>query len=216
MISKPPQILNMKENPDLESLSGISNEAIIKATEHDWPEWMDYLENKKASDLSHKEIVVLLHEDGGLENAWWGQTITNTYEKYIGRRKTGEMETGFQIGVQKSFPIPLEDAWELITSADGMQIWLGDAVELKEKSGYETRDGITGEIRVIKPESHIRMTWKLQDWDKESTLQIRVTPRANGTAINFHQEGLKKESMREEMRYFWKDKLKLLIEFAGQ
>ncbi|MBP2031159.1 uncharacterized protein YndB with AHSA1/START domain [Methanohalophilus levihalophilus] len=206
----------MKTNTDLEALSGISNEAIIKATEHDWVKWMDYLDSTHASDLPHKEIVALLQDDGGLGNAWWGQTITNTYEKYIGRRKTGEMETGFQIGVQKSFSIPLEDAWELITSAEGMKIWLGDAVKLEEKAVYETKDGITGEIRIFKPDSHIRMTWKLPDWDKESTLQLRVIPKANSTAITFHQEGLKKESMREEMRQFWKEKLKLLSEFAGQ
>lgn len=45
--------------------------------------------------------------------------------KMIGQTKT----VGFQVGIRRTFPISQEKAWELVTSEDGLKLWLGKVTE---------------------------------------------------------------------------------------
>jgi len=48
-------------------------------------------------------------------------------DRIIGQTKG----TGFQVGVRRSFSISQEDAWNLLTSPDGLNLWLkGKALAL--------------------------------------------------------------------------------------
>ena len=52
--------------------------------------------------------------------------------------------------------------------------------------------------------SHIRMKWRLPEWEEPSIVQIRVLRAAGGrTTVAFHQEGLKDRSAREAMLSRW-------------
>jgi uncharacterized protein YndB with AHSA1/START domain len=118
--------------------------------------------------------------------------------------------TGFQIGVRRTFPINVEKAWDLITSAKGIKIWLGETSSFSLQIGqqYVTEDRISGEIRVINQFQNIRLTWKKENWVKSSTLQIRTIPNGKDkTTFSFHQENLLDISIREEMKNRWEDVL---------
>lgn len=114
-------------------------------------------------------------------------------------------DTGYQIGVRRTFPISLEDAWRHLTSPDGVQRWLGldDSFEWLEGSAYELGDGTTGELRVFKPLSHIRITWHPPGWPRASTIQIRIIPKGEKSVIAFHQEHLPGPEAREQRRMFF-------------
>lgn len=115
-------------------------------------------------------------------------------------------DTGFQIGVRKVFPISLEQAWRLITSREGVKIWLGDVEDFHLAKGqlYQTKDGIMGEVRVVNPRENIRLTWQPRKWSQASTIQVRVIPNSREkTVISFHQEKLHDETEREQMRQHW-------------
>lgn len=75
----------------------------------------------------------------------------------IGKTKT----VGYQLGIRKTFPIQLEEAWDFMFSEDGLKIWLGPIEEiphlLKE---IKTQDGYIGKIRLLEPYSHLRMLWQ--------------------------------------------------------
>lgn len=125
--------------------------------------------------------------------------------KQIGLTKN----TGYQVGARRTFNIALEDAWNFILSEAGCSIWLGD-VELKDLAPgdtYKLDNNISGEIRVLKPLSHLRMTWQPADWKKASTIQLRVIANAKRTTIAFHQENLPDSSAREQRLLFYKDVL---------
>ncbi len=137
--------------------------------------------------------------------------------KPIGKTK----DVGFQFGLQKTFPISEKRAWEFMFSDEGLKIWLGDLkdkLEIKEEN--QTKDGIIVFIRVLKPNSHIRMNWKKKDWDNNSTLQVRVIGKSeNKTTISFHQEKLTDSNQREEMKRYWNkkmDKINSEIGITGQ
>ena len=115
-------------------------------------------------------------------------------------------DTGFQIGVRKSYPLSLEQAWSLITSPEGIRLWLGESKDFYLAKGrrYQTMDGTSGEVRVVNPQENIRLTWQPKSWGQASTLQIRVIPSGKDkTVIAFHQEKLSGPEEREQMRQHW-------------
>ncbi|OXS68741.1 ATPase [Lysinibacillus sp. KCTC 33748] len=130
--------------------------------------------------------------------------------KIIGQTKTVE----FQVGVRRMFPIAQEEAWNLVTSQDGLNVWLGESmfIILEPGQNYITKLG-SGEIRVVKPLQQLRLTWQKVGWDKASTVQVRIIPGAsNKTTISFHQEKLSNQNVREEMKKYWQKVLTELKE----
>ncbi|WP_053373157.1 SRPBCC domain-containing protein [Paenibacillus sp. FJAT-27812] len=117
---------------------------------------------------------------------------------------------GFQIGVRRTFPISQEQAWALLISPVGLKLCLGDISDLKLEVGhpYTTKEGIFGELRVVKPLHQLRMTWQRKTWESPSTVQIRIIPNpksAGKTVISFHQEKLKDANERENMKRYWEE-----------
>ena len=70
---------------------------------------------------------------------------------------------------------------------------------------YKTEDGTEGKIKILKPSSHIRLTWKKQDWTNISALQTRVINAKDKTTISFYQEKLLDSTQRNEMRDHWSE-----------
>ncbi|MFC5448450.1 SRPBCC family protein [Paenibacillus aestuarii] len=117
---------------------------------------------------------------------------------------------GFQIGVRRSLPVTRQAAWQLLTSPQGRKLWLGEAADMDFVTGeaYATKDGASGAIRVVKPLEQLRLTWQPGEWQKASTIQIRLLPATAGkTTISFHQENLADESCREAMKLRWEQAL---------
>ena len=69
-----------------------SDEAVRRATGRTWDEWIRWLDERGAAGMSHKQIVALLREQGGVESGWWQQTVTAGYEVAKGRRVEGVAE----------------------------------------------------------------------------------------------------------------------------
>ena len=129
-----------------------------------------------------------------------------TEQHIIGKTK----DTGFQIGVRKTFPISLEQAWKLITSREGIKLWLGEGIDfhLVKGQSYQTTDGARGEVCVVNPRENIRLTWQPPEWAQASTIQVRVIPGGREkTVISFHQEKLSNADEREKMRQRWEKAL---------
>jgi uncharacterized protein YndB with AHSA1/START domain len=132
----------------------------------------------------------------------------------VGKTKT----QGWEIGVRRTFPITTEQAWELLMTTPGLDVWLGEGAELtlKKHAKYETEDGTTGEVRSFREGDLIRVTWQPPQWEFASTLQIRVVPASKGATIVIHHEKLDIDNgdQREQMRDRWSgvlDKFETLI-----
>ncbi|UII29720.1 ATPase [Fulvivirga ulvae] len=113
-------------------------------------------------------------------------------------------DVGYQFGKRKTFELSLEDAWEFMFYKKGLDIWLGTlpgGLELLQP--FQTKEGIVGKLRLMKPFSHIRMAWAKQEWDNTSTLQVRLIKAKYGTTICFHQENLLDKAQRAEMKIYW-------------
>ncbi len=121
--------------------------------------------------------------------------------KVVGQTK----DAGFQIGVRKTFAVPVQTGWNFLFSEAGVSTWLGkinfESLELHKP--YKTKEGIQGKVNVFKPGSHIRLTWKPKHWTNTSVLQIRVIPSKEKTTISFHQDKLLDSNQRDEMKKYW-------------
>ena len=121
-------------------------------------------------------------------------------------------DAGFQIGARKTFVVSPQRAWATLTSPAGVQLWLGDVVDFQLVPGhvYKARDGAVGEVRVVQPGDHFRMTWQPKLWQKASTIQVRVMPSGEKTVISFHQDNLAGPSERKQMYLHWQKVLQEL------
>jgi uncharacterized protein YndB with AHSA1/START domain len=136
-------------------------------------------------------------------------------EKPVGLTKSA----GFQIGVRRTLPITSEKAWELLFSQEGLKIWLGDLSSLPLQKGerYKTQQGVSGEIRVVRPKEQLRMTLQKKNWTYASTCQIRLIPKSTGkTTISFHQENLDSAAEREEMKLHWEEVLQSFTDISAE
>lgn len=122
-------------------------------------------------------------------------------------RPTGHTKgVGWEIGVSRTVPYPLEQVWDFLTSSAGSKVWLGAGVRCLDEPGtaYETDTGTAGEIRSFRPRDRVRLTWRPVDWDHDSTVQVAVTPAAGDrTMLRFHQERLADAAEREQQRVHW-------------
>ncbi len=137
----------------------------------------------------------------------------NSSSQQVGQTK----DAGFQIGVRRTIDTTPQDAWALLTSLEGLQLWLGDVDPLRFEEGemYQTSDGTTGRIRVVNPGGHLRVTWQPPTWPRPSTIQIRLIPNKSKTVISFHQEHLHSAKEREQMQERWQhvlNKLRQILE----
>ncbi|WP_308638411.1 SRPBCC domain-containing protein [Paenibacillus silvisoli] len=130
-------------------------------------------------------------------------------------KQVGQTQTsGFQVGVRRTFPLAVEEAWALITSSVGTAIWLGEGASVTVEKGesFQSDEGISGEFTTVNPLVNIRLTWKRGNWDKPSILQIRtISNGEHETTISFHQEKLADPSIREEMKAHWEEVLQRLM-----
>lgn len=121
--------------------------------------------------------------------------------KIVGQTK----DAGFQIGVRKTFAVPVQTVWDFLFSEKGLSIWLGkiSLENFELGKSYKTNKKIEGKVNVFKPNSHIRLTWKPKYWTNTSALQIRVIPSKEKTTISFHQDKLLDSKQRGEMKEYW-------------
>lgn len=191
-----------------DKINKVSSEAVKKATNKDWDKWLTLLDKAGAKKWSHKEIVAHLDKKYALQ-PWWQQMVSVGYEHARGKRLVGEtLNTGFQIGVQKTVDLPQKKAWKVLTSKEGIAAIFGvrEKFILKKGATFESEGGITGEIRVITSGEKIRLIWKLPKWEKSSILQIWLIENDSGkTSVRFHQENLPTLADRESMRMHWQE-----------
>ncbi len=186
-----------------------SDEAVLAATGKNWQTWFGILNQNGAAEKTHKEIAAWLISAGWLaeSQAWWAQGITVAYEYEIGRRVLGEtQDAGFNMGIQRTFPLSAEKIWLFLTSEKGLPLWLGGVssnFSLEKGSAYETANGTRGEIRSVEPAQRLRLTWQPPDWQQKSTLQLYLLQKGENTSLRFHHEGLKDSAQREKMKAHW-------------
>jgi uncharacterized protein YndB with AHSA1/START domain len=115
-------------------------------------------------------------------------------------------DSGWQAGMRRTLPIPPEDAWDFLLSPRIVSLWLGesDKAELEKGKEFHLSDETQVKIVVLKPDSHLRLRWKPVDYQRPSTLQVRLIPSGKRTVFAFHQENLPSAQERQKRLDFFR------------
>jgi uncharacterized protein YndB with AHSA1/START domain len=194
----------------------VTTESVLKCTGKNWASWVQILERAGARGLTHKEIVAFLKTKHRL-GLWWQQVIASGFETVIGRKIEGRNEKGeYSVAGSRTFAIEKKAAWKLLSSKDGIAIWLKPLSDFHLEPGatFESEGGVFGEVRTMKPGDRIRMTWQESDWEKPTTVQIILVARKNKKCIiGFQHEKIKDARLKSRLRDHWKNVLMELREF---
>lgn len=116
-------------------------------------------------------------------------------------------DLGFQVSVTKTFHVNTDVIWEFLLSEKGISIWFGeinfDNFEIQKP--LITKNGIEGKLTVFVPNCHLRFKWKPKNWEKQSTVELRVTNSKGKATIIFHHTGFFEIEQKEELRAYWKN-----------
>ncbi|WP_312994676.1 hypothetical protein [Chryseobacterium flavum] len=107
------------------------------------------------------------------------------------KNKTGlTKDTGWQFGIRRTLPLPLENVWNIFFSEEGLKHWAA---------------GVDQNFSTYKEFSHIRTKWKHKNFNEKANLQIRFIPSktVGKTTISIHVDQLLNESQREETQKYW-------------
>jgi uncharacterized protein YndB with AHSA1/START domain len=126
-------------------------------------------------------------------------------------------DVGWNIGVSRTLPHPVEQVWRLLTSPQGVALWLGETrLGTRKGDRYRTADGTAGELRGFHENDRLRLTWRPPHWDHDSTVQVALTPRGEDrTLLRFHQEWLANAEEREHQRDHWRAVMDKVVQALG-
>ena len=93
--------------------------------------------------------------------------MTNTTNTSDGAVR--EVADGYELRFERVYSAAIEDVWELLTDADGVEKWLGVAdVELRIGGRFRLLEvggqGIAGVILALEPPSLLEYTWDSAQW----------------------------------------------------
>ncbi|MEK8129953.1 SRPBCC domain-containing protein [Paenibacillus filicis] len=192
---------------------------IERETGKAWEQWLQWLEEDCGPGYSYDELTRYVQEVREAD-AKWAPILAAMYEQSLGRKPVGlTKNVGFNIGVRKTASLAKERLWSYLVSPDGLKLWIGDAepFPIEVGSTFASKEGVTGRLSVVKPEEKLRLSWKREDWEHPSTLQIYVLPAVTGkTTVSFHQEKLDDLYMRHMMKQHWEQVADSLIREAGE
>jgi uncharacterized protein YndB with AHSA1/START domain len=114
-------------------------------------------------------------------------------------------DAGWEVGVRTTVAAPADTVWAFLLG-DGLPLWLGNTkLTLEKGAAYATDDDISGTVLGYTDGTRIRLSWRPEEWNHDSTLQLTLKEAATGTTIGFHQERLSGREERKIMLGHWKE-----------
>ena len=113
-------------------------------------------------------------------------------------------DAGWQVGASRTVPHPRAHVWAVATSPAGIAAWLGAGAQLGPPgTAYAADDGTTGEVRSLRPDDRVRLTWRPRGRPEEATLQMALSDArgaGGGTVVRLHADRLASAEEREAVR----------------
>ncbi len=170
-----------------------SEDALLRATGHNWDHWFGVLDAWGARERSHTEMARWLREERGVDG-WWAQAITVGYERARGMRAMGQVASGFVVNVSRTIAAPVDRLEAAFTEPSLRRRWLPDA-SLRR--------------RPTRAEATARFDWP----DPKSILVAWFIDKGNGkSSVAVSHERLPDEATAQRLKPFWRARLGALKE----
>jgi hypothetical protein len=173
----------------------ISNETVEKATGKSWEEWVKFLDQAGARNMTHKEIARWLYDQKLVTDSWC-QGVTVGYERAIGRREIGQNCYGeYTTAATKALPGTLDSMLERwLARVKGMTVF--------------NNVGLLDEPRVSATEKWRYWRTSLADGSK---LSINICEQKNGRILlGINHVNLADKPTADAWKLYWKELLSTL------
>ena len=179
--------------PDYSALTQMSDDAVAAKTGRTWPEWVSWLDSRKASGLPHAEIAKLVKNEGEI-TMWWAQTVTVGYERIKGLREIGQhADGGYAANKSKTVRVGVSKLYQAFSHSRQRRRWLPD-VEWTVRTSTANKS-----MRVVLADG--------------SALDLYFTAKdENKSQVSLQHRKLADKAAVEEMKMFWSERFAELAE----
>jgi hypothetical protein len=173
-----------------------NTDAIAKATDRSWEDWIELLDDAGARDMTHASIADLALElmpETVSQKEWWAQNTAVAFGKYAGLRVPGQTSDGdFQLSTSRTVPGSKDEAF---------QAWLKVVESCTEFDGVP----IKGEPATSQTEKWRYWRARLADGTR---VTVNISDKANGKAtLGLQHAKLDSPEAIDRWRPVWKDLL---------
>jgi hypothetical protein len=177
---------------DYAAIAGMADDKVKAATGCTWERWVYALDRKKAYELSHRELALLIHEKYKTPS-WWTQTVAVGYERIKGLRVKGQQRNGtFQATKSRTFNVAVSELYDAWADAKTRRKWL---------DGGEVR------VRTSSPPKSIRLEID------GAIIAVGFTAKGGGkSSVAVEQDKLPSREAAAEVKRFWTERFDALGE----
>ena len=190
----------MSADQDPATLTGTSDEAVLRATGKSWAEWLALLDAAGGREMNHKQLVAHLqaHHD---VSSWWQQQLTVGYEQSRGLRAKHEMVDGYQISRSRTLAAPIAAVYEAWVDDATRVRWLPDAAFT---------------VRKATPPRSLRLTWADAAGAGATVVEVTLADKGDRTTVTVQHTKLPDAAAAEAMKAYWAEALgRLADHLAG-
>lgn len=172
------------------TISGISNDAVKKATGRTWAQWLGILDDAGARDMPHKQIAQLLHDTLSVGD-WWAQMVTVGYEQSRGLRDKHQRPDGYSISGSKTIAVSLPRLYNAWNNAAQRSKWLGTRITIRKATANKS----------------MRITW----CDGKTNVEANFYAKGSSKAmVSVQHNKLADAAEAAKMKAWWATKLESL------
>ncbi len=186
----------MAKTKTASKVAGISDDAVASATGKNWKQWLSVLDKAGARNMTHKEIVAIVHDRYGI-GPWWQQMVTVGYEQGRGLRQKHETTEGYKISRSKTVAVPIATLYKAWSDTRTRGRWLDEGPLV---------------VRKATPNKSMRITW----YDKKTGVEVNFYAKGNAKAqVAVEHNKLPDAKRCEQMKKYWGktlDRLKKTLE----
>ena len=186
--TEPPQAPESPPEPAIEMPT--TDEALVRATGHDYAHWHALLDRRDATARAHGENTRFLVDEHGVDG-WWAQAITVGYERARGLRALNQRPgAGFYVSANITVNVRVARLREAFLDEAERASWLpADLISLR-------RAGKSSSFEWADPPSRVTL-WLVDKGPTKSQASIEHARLPDAAAV-------------AKMRAFWKARFKTL------
>jgi hypothetical protein len=189
--------LNQPTPAQYAALAGMTDAAIKAKTGCPWERWVRTLDRLGAAEMSHRDIVRIVHTKYKIEG-WWAQTVTVGYERIKGLRARGQRRDGtYEATRSRTFAVPVQALF---------RAWADPAVRRRWLRGARVK------VRTATAPKSMRL-----DWPDGGIIAVGFT--AKGTAksmVALSQARVPDRPTADRLKAFWSAQLDALGEVLSE
>jgi len=112
------------------------------------------------------------------------------------------------IEVSRVVPRPIDEVWQVLTTAAGAEALLGSGAQLGTKGEpWHSADGSHGVVRSYHPMQQVRLSWHADEHAPATTVDLQLTAEGESTRLDLRHENVPDAAVAADLTRRWETAL---------